>query len=93
VPPHAVRWIREQAYFLLVLAALLAGFGYLLIGPGHWRRSVFVMGCAMVLAAGLRIVLPNARAGLLAVRGKWLDTGAYLVSGVLVLVLDIRLHR
>jgi len=93
MPPHAARWIKEQAYFLLVLAILLAGFGNLLIGGGHWQRSTAVMGCAMVLAAALRVLLPNARVGFLAVRGKWLDTGAYLVSGVLVLALDIRLHH
>ena len=69
MPPHAVRWVKDQAYFLLVLAALVAGFGYLILSSGHWLRATFVMGCAMVLAAGLRAFVSDARIGLLSVRG------------------------
>jgi hypothetical protein len=88
-----VRWIREQALFLLVLAALLAGFGYLLVGSGHWRRSTFIMGCAMLLAAVLRAVVRQDRVGLLAVRARWMDTAVYLALGVVVLAADIRLRH
>ena len=93
MPPHAVRWVKEQAYFLVVLIALASGFGYLAVSGGHWRRSTFVMGCAMVLAAGIRLFVPPDRVGLLAVRSKWVDTIAYVVLGGLVLAADIRLHR
>jgi hypothetical protein len=93
MPPAAARWIREQALFLLVLAVLLAGFAYLLIGPGHWRRSTFIMGAAMVLAALLRACLRPSRVGLLAVRARWIDTVLYVALGVVVLAVDLRLHR
>jgi hypothetical protein len=93
MPPHAVRWLKEQAYFLVVLVVLASGFGYLAVSGGHWRRSTFVMGGAMVLAAALRAFVPPGRVGLLAVRAKWLDTTAYFVLGVVVLAADIRLHR
>jgi hypothetical protein len=93
VPPHAARWLREQALFLLIVAGLLAGFGYLLVGAGHWRRSTAVMGCVMLLAAVLRASLRPGRVGLLAVRGRWFDTAVYLALGGVVLAVDIRLHR
>jgi hypothetical protein len=93
MPPRTARWLREQALFLLVLACFAAGFAYLVLAHGHWRRSTFVMGCAMVLAGGLRAVVPTGRVGLLAVRARWIDTVVYLALGGVVLALDIRLHR
>ena len=91
--PQAARWIREQVLFLLVLLALLAGFGYLVVGPGHWRRSTFVMGCALLLAGMFRALVPQRRVGLLAVRARWVDTVVYLVLGGVVLAVDLRLHN
>jgi hypothetical protein len=93
VTPQTARWIREQALFLLVLLALLAGFIYLVVGPGHWRRSTFLMGCAMVLAGVLRASAPPSRVGLLAVRARWIDTVVYVLLGGVVLAVDLRLHR
>jgi hypothetical protein len=51
-----------------------------------------VVAVAVLLAGLLRAVLPTPRAGLLAVRGRWVDTVLYLVLGGLILGLDIRLH-
>ena len=93
MPPRAARWIREQVCFLSVLAVMAAGFGYLLYGHGHWLRSTAVMGVSLVLAAVLRATVPPARVGLLQVRARWIDTVLYLALGVLVLVMDLRLHR
>jgi DUF3017 family protein len=93
MPPHAARWLREQVLFLLVLAVFAGGFGYLIYGHGHWVRSTFVMGCAMVLAGGLRAAVPASRVGLLAVRARWIDALVYLALGGVVLAVDIRLHQ
>jgi hypothetical protein len=93
MPPHAARWLREQALFLLVLAVFAGGFGYLLYGHGHWVRSTFAMGCAMLLAGVLRAGVPSAHVGMLAVRARWIDTLVYLALGGVVLAVDIRLHR
>jgi hypothetical protein len=92
MPPSAVRWLREQAWFLLVLAGMAVAFGYLLLTTGHWRRSTALMGATMLLAAGLRATLPDRRAGLLQVRGRRSDTLVYAVLGVLVIVMDLRLQ-
>jgi hypothetical protein len=46
-----------------------------------------------VLLAGLfRATLPTPRTGMLAVRGRWLDSLTYFALGGLILVVDIRLH-
>jgi hypothetical protein len=93
MPPSAVRWVREQLCFLVVLAGITAGFAYLLLTTGHWRRSTGVMGASLLLAAVLRAFVPVRRVGLLAVRGRWRDTAVYAVLGALVLAMDLRLQR
>ncbi|SHG01405.1 Protein of unknown function [Jatrophihabitans endophyticus] len=86
------RWIREQLAFLIVLAGVVAAFGYLLVEPGHWRRGTMALGVVVLVAGVLRLTMPTARVGLLAVRSRWLDTVVYLVLGGLILAVDIRLH-
>jgi hypothetical protein len=46
---------------------------------------------AVLLAAVLRLLLPDPAAGMLAVRRRWLDVSIYLVLGGLILFVDIRL--
>jgi phosphatidylglycerol lysyltransferase len=53
--------------------------------------AVDVLG-AFLLAAVLRAVLPARRAGLLAVRARWLDVLVYAVMGGVILGVAIRLH-
>jgi hypothetical protein len=89
---RAGRWVAAQLAFLGVLVVLFAAFLYLLIVPGRWGRVSGVVAVAVLLAGLLRAVLPTPRAGLLAVRGRWVDTVLYLVLGGLILGLDIRLH-
>jgi Protein of unknown function (DUF3017) len=91
--PGRVRgWISEQLASAFVLVVLAAGFGYLLVDPGRWRRSSGVIAVAVLLAAVLRAVLPPSWAGLLAVRSRWLDVAIYLALGGLILAVDIQLH-
>jgi hypothetical protein len=86
------RWVRTQAPFLLVLALLVAALCYLAITPGHWRRGTTGIAVIMFVAALLRVSLSDQRAGLLAARGRVRDAVIYLVLGVLILVVDLRLH-
>jgi hypothetical protein len=86
------RWISEQFAFLLVLAVLAAAFGYLTIDPTHWSRVAGVVAVALLLAGGVRLTLPTERVGMLAVRGRIADTICFLVLGVVILAVDIRLH-
>ena len=87
------RRIRAQGPFLLVVALLAAAFGYMTVEPGHWVRGTSAISAAMLVAGGLRLTLPEARAGMLAVRGRWWDALCNLTLGVLILLVSIRLRR
>lgn len=68
-----------------VLAVVAAGLG---VGAlGAWRAGALVVGTGVVLAAGLRLVLPARQAGLLAVRSRRLDVAFLLLVGAALLVL------
>ena len=86
------RRIKGQAPFLVVLALFAAAFVLLLVAPGHWRRSTAVIAAALFVAAGLRAFLTRPRAGMLAVRARWIDLICYLTLGGLILLVDLRLH-
>lgn len=45
----------------------------LLVAAGFWRRGAFLIGVGVGVAAALRLLLPEDRAGLLVVRTKSLD--------------------
>lgn len=92
MPSPLWRWVREQRAFLAVVVVLVAGFVYLVFQPSHWRRGTGVMAVALLAAAVLRVALRGYGAGLLAVRSKWLDGLIYLLLGVCILAVDIRLQ-
>jgi hypothetical protein len=85
-------WVREQFAFLAVLVVLVATFLYALVAPHRTGRASVGIATAMLLAALLRAVLPTPRAGLLVVRNRVFDAACYLVLGVVVLVVEVRLH-
>ncbi|RSM36224.1 DUF3017 domain-containing protein [Amycolatopsis balhimycina DSM 5908] len=70
---------------LVVAVAALRIFQY------HWREGAALIGAALLLAAVLRAVLPTARAGLLAIRGKVVDIVTFtgLAAAVLYVALTI----
>ncbi|MDQ7805307.1 DUF3017 domain-containing protein [Amycolatopsis sp. A133] len=73
------------AVLLVVAVAALRIFQY------HWREGAGLIGVALLLAAVLRAVLPTAKAGLLAIRGKVVDivTFTALAAAVLYVALTI----
>ena len=85
------RRAHGQLPFLTVLAVMVAGVVYLSVQPGHWRRASTIIAMSMILGAVLRLVLSDGRAGLLVVRNRWLDIACYLGTGVLILIVAIRL--
>jgi hypothetical protein len=85
-------WVREQLAFLVVLAGLVAAFGYLVLEPGRWGRATGGIAATVLLAGVLRLVLPTDRVGSLAVRSRTIDTATCLALGGLLLAVDLRLH-
>ena len=88
---QASRRIRAQAPFLAVLAVLIASVIYLTIEPEHWRRGIGIMSASLLLAGVLRLMLDRPHAGLLGFRNRGLDAVCYLLLGVVILIVDIRL--
>jgi hypothetical protein len=92
MPLDLRRRARAQAPLLAVLAIVLGVVVYLTVSPGHWRRGAGMIAVAMLLAGLLRLVLPRQYAGLLAARGRWMDSFCYLALGAAILIIDIRLR-
>lgn len=57
-----------------------------IVANGHFRRGCVILAGAVVLAFFLRMLLPNADAGMLAVRSRRVDL---LVLGVLGLAVSV----
>ncbi|SFW44938.1 DUF3017 domain-containing protein [Amycolatopsis australiensis] len=78
-----------QLPFAVVL--LVVAVAALRIVQYHWREGAALIGAALLLAGVLRAVLPAARAGLLAIRGKVVDVVTYtaLAAGILYVALTI----
>jgi hypothetical protein len=72
-PMVRAQWpmVRAQWPILTVAGIFLAAL--ILVAAGFWRRGAFLIGVAVGVAAALRLVLPEERAGLLVVRTKSLD--------------------
>ncbi|WP_212756799.1 DUF3017 domain-containing protein [Haloactinopolyspora sp.] len=76
--------VFRQWPLLLVLGVVATGV--VVVADDHFRRGTFIMAGGVCLAAFLRIVLPNERAGLLQVRSRMLDilTLGFLGGGSLI---------
>jgi len=79
-----MRW-RAERPLLTVLA--LAVVSIVLVMNQHWRVGLILFGASLILAGALRAFLPDERAGLLAVRGRLVDTLVMAVLGGALIVL------
>lgn len=83
-----VRLARANVPFLLVL--LVAAAGLALILSYHWRRGSTVLGCALLLAALLRALLPDTQTGLIVVRrSRVMDVLTYAGLGALMVYVSL----
>lgn len=79
-----------------VPAALVLGFaaaGLLRVLTQHWREGAALLAGSLLIAAALRVLLPDDRAGLLAVRSRVIDTALYLGLGLVTLALAVTITR
>ena len=79
--------ISTHLAFALVVATVVVGFGLIIVY--HWRRGATLIGGALLLAGGLRAVLSEERAGLLAVRGRATDVLAYTAFGLALVAVAV----
>ena len=62
-----------QAQWPILLVGLIFVTAFVLAGANFWRRGSLLIGIGVGVAAVLRLVLPEERAGLLVVRSKGID--------------------
>jgi len=79
--------VAAQLAFALVVGIVLAGFA--LIAVYRWRRGATLIGGALLLAGGLRAVLPDGVTGLLAIRGRSADVLAYTALGLALVAVAV----
>jgi hypothetical protein len=79
--------VRSRAVRLPALAVLAVAAAGLLVSLVDGRLGGLVIGLALLLAAGLRLVLPPPQAGWLAVRTRGLDATLLLAVGFALVVL------
>ena len=79
--------LRPQLAFGVVLAVVAVAM--VRITQYHWREGTVIIGAALLLAAGLRAVLPPERTGLLGIRRRALDVLTYGVFGLLMLAVAL----
>ena len=83
VREFAHKVVRGQWPILLVGLIFIAAFG--LVIAGYWRRGALVIGIGVGVAAGLRLMLTEDRAGLLVVRSKGIDVVTTIIVSAAVL--------
>lgn len=79
--------LRTEWPLVLMLCGIVASL--LLMIFDRWRRGAFAIGVVALLAALLRVLLPEHRIGLLAVRARWFDIASFTVAGVLIIWLSL----
>ncbi len=77
--------VLEHVPFGIVLA--LVAVAAVRILQYHWRQGAVIIGGALLVAAVFRALLPDIRAGLLAIRGRPVDVLTYTGLGALLLFL------
>lgn len=90
-PPRPVLGRVISAEWPLVCVLAVCTAGVLVVLSEHFRRGTVLFAGGLVLAAGLRALLPADSAGLLVVRGRLVDviTLSALGLGVLLAALVV----
>jgi hypothetical protein len=70
------------AFYLAILA--VCGAGVAVVAGGDWRLGVRILAVGLMVAAGLRLVLPARDAGMLAVRNRAIDVTVLALMGGLI---------
>ncbi|MFC5992752.1 DUF3017 domain-containing protein [Pseudonocardia hispaniensis] len=77
----------------LLLVLLIMALGLVRVLTAHWRQGSVLLGGALLVAAVLRILLPDNRIGLLAIRSRVIDVLCYSGFGLVMIVLAMTITR
>lgn len=84
---------RMPLHTALSVVLVIATAGFIRVLQEHWREGTGLVGGALLVAGVARIVLPEDRIGLLAVRSQAVDVFCYLVFGLLIVILAATIPR
>jgi multisubunit Na+/H+ antiporter MnhB subunit len=77
----------------MIAVLVVAAVGLLRVATANWREGAVLLGGSLLLAAVLRGVLPQERAGLVAIRSRALDVVSYTGLGLAVVLLAVTITR
>jgi hypothetical protein len=89
----AVRALRQELPFIAVILIVGGGLLLLSVASAHWFRGVLLIAAGFGLAAILRLILPDHRAGLLRVRRRSFDVFCFATVSVLAVIFGVLLPR
>jgi uncharacterized membrane protein YwaF len=87
------RALRHEWPFALALAVVAVGLLAISFASEHWLRGVVIIASGFGVAAVLRLVLPDERAGLLRIRRRSFDVACFGVVSVLAVIFGVLLPR
>lgn len=82
VPLRPARRRSWLAQWPLTLVLIGVGVAMVLIGLDYFRRGCVVLSASVLLAAFLRLLLPDDDAGMLVVRSRKVDVAVLAVLGI-----------
>jgi hypothetical protein len=87
--------LRSRLPLWLPAAVVLAiaAAGMIRVLTEHWREGAALLGGALLVAAALRMLLPDDRVGLLAIRSRMIDLLCYVMLAVGTILLALTITR
>lgn len=76
--------------FAMVLTVVALGLFRIILY--HWRQGTVLIGVALFLAAGLRALLRDDQAGLIAIRGRAVDVLTYSGFGACMILVAMTIE-
>ncbi len=78
-PPSRRNWLSQWPLTLVLIGVAVA---MLMIGLDYFRRGCVILSASVLLAAFLRLMLPDSEAGMLVVRSRKVDVAILAVLGL-----------
>lgn len=85
-------WI-DATQLPMLIVVLIAAAGVARVATANWREGAVLLGGSLLVAAALRIFVPEERAGLLVIRSRPVDVLCYVALGMVVVGLAVTITR
>lgn len=80
-------WPERVGGYVYLAALVVCAIGIWIVASGEWRTGMRWFSLALVGAGAARLLLPDKEAGMLGVRGRFLDSAILVTVGAVLLVL------